>query len=119
MSIADENLSICPARITLDATQLAFFSGLPAAAPSLQSELGCELEQGHDGPHAALGQQVDTTMWWVQWTLSASEINPYTWCPARNTSDVQPRSNRDCELFAGHPGSHSSAKKRWQIAESA
>lgn len=89
---------ICPARITLDAAQLAFFDGLPTEAPSVQSELGCELERGHEGSHAALGQQVDATMWWIQWTLSASEINPYTWC-------------KDCTLFDGHPGEHSSSER--------
>jgi hypothetical protein len=102
MSIALEDLVICPARITLDAAQLAFFNGLPAEAPSVQSGLGCELERGHEGSHAALGQQVDTTMWWIQWTLSASEINPYTWCPAH----AQSRDGRDCTLFDGHPGKH-------------
>jgi hypothetical protein len=100
MSIDTGDLTICPARITLDATQMAFFDGLPAEAPSVQSELGCELERGHEGSHAALGQQVDATMWWIQWTLSASEINPYTWCPER-------RDDRDCILFDGHPGDHS------------
>jgi len=109
-----EDLRMCPARITLDAAQLAFFSGLPTAAPSLQSELGCELERGHEGSHAALGQQVDTTMWWVQWTLSASEINPYTWCPQRHAPDTPSRHDRDCTLFDGHPGSHSSEKNYWQ-----
>ena len=117
MSIEVEDLRICPARITLDAAQLAFFSALPAAAPSLQSELGCELEQGHEGAHAALGQQVDVTMWWVQWTLSASEINPYTWCPARQAPDVQSRNDKDCTLFDGHPGSHSSAKNHWKVSD--
>ncbi|GAB2585798.1 hypothetical protein Aab01nite_52430 [Paractinoplanes abujensis] len=96
MSIDCQDVMICPARITLDAAQLAFFNGLPNAAPSVQSELGCELERGHEGSHAALGQQVEATMWWVQWTLSASEINPYTWCPEQ----------RDCPLFDGHPGRH-------------
>jgi hypothetical protein len=99
MSIGIEDLVICPARITLDAAQLAFFDGLPTEAPSVQSELGCELERGHEGSHAALGQQVESTMWWVQWTLSASEINPYTWCPA------------PCSLFDGHPGGHALTKK--------
>jgi hypothetical protein len=99
MSIDIEDLAICPARVTLDAAQLAFFDSLPAAAPSVQSELGCELEQGHDGSHAALGHQVDSTMWWIQWTLSASEINPYTWCSERQTG-------ADCGLFDGHAGRH-------------
>jgi hypothetical protein len=106
MSIDHEDLAPCPARITLDAAQLAFFNGLPTAAPSVQSELGCELERGHEGSHAALGQQVESTMWWIQWTLSASEINPYTWCP------VSPApGGKDCALFDGHPGGHSSARR--------
>jgi hypothetical protein len=109
MSIDTEDLVTCPARITLDASQLAFLGGLPAEAPSVQSELGCELEQGHQGSHAALGQQVDTTMWWLQWTLSASEINPYTWCPADQVADAQSRDDKDCGLFDGHPGRHSPA----------
>jgi hypothetical protein len=106
MSIDGDDLMICPARITLDATQLAFFGGLPAEAPSVQSELGCELEQGHEGSHAALGHQAGTTMWWLQWTLSASEINPYTWCPARRVPDAARRGDQDCTLFDGHPGQH-------------
>jgi hypothetical protein len=114
MSMANEELMMCPARITLDAAQLAFFNGLPAEAPSVQSELGCELEQGHEGSHAALGQQVETTMWWVQWTLSASEVNPYTWCPARQAPAATPRDGKECHLFDGHPGRHSSAERFWQ-----
>jgi hypothetical protein len=106
MSIGNEDLTPCPARITLDAAQLAFFDGLPTAAPSVQSELGCELERGHEGSHAALGEQVESTMWWIQWTLSASEINPYTWCPAHPDPD-----GKDCTLFDGHPGGHSPGQR--------
>ncbi len=108
MSIESEDVRNCPARITLDAAQLTFFDGLPCEAPSVQSELGCELELGHGGSHAALGQQVADTMYWVQWTLSASEINSYTWCTVRHDEDEQ-----DCTLFAGHVGMHSSAKRYW------
>jgi hypothetical protein len=113
MSIQFEELMNCPARITLDAAQLAFFNELPAQAPSVQSELGCELERGHEGSHAALGQQVEATMWWVQWTLSASEINPYTWCPEHRVPDAPSRDDKDCTLFDGHPGKHSAAKLYW------
>jgi hypothetical protein len=119
MSMEIEDLVICPARITLDAAQLAFFNGLPAEAPSVQSELGCELERGHEGSHAALGQQVDTTMWWVQWTLSASEVNPYTWCPTQQEPAVESRTDKDCDLFVGHPGKHSAAKRFWEDREAA
>lgn len=116
MSIAYEELRNCPARITLDAAQLAFFNELPTEAPSVQSELGCELEHGHEGSHAALGHQADTTTWWVQWTLSASEINPYTWCPARRTPDADRRDDADCALFDGHPGEHRPGQHTWHNA---
>ena len=116
MAIDTKDLMICPARITLDAAQLAFLNELPAEAPSVQSELGCELERGHDGSHAALGQQVDTTMWWIQWTLSASEINPYTWCPAHQAPTAE---THDCNLFVGHPGDHSSTRRSWQNEDAA
>ncbi|WP_430781887.1 hypothetical protein [Actinoplanes sp. G11-F43] len=105
MSIESAELVNCPARITLDTAQQAFLDKLPVAAPSLRSELGCELEEGHEGSHAALAQQVDDTMWWAQWTLSASEINPYTWCPAGPPAPS--RDDKDCSLFDGHPGRHS------------
>src|SRR3982751_1500464 len=113
MSIDVKDLVICPARLTLDAAQLAFFNGLPTEAPSVQSELGCELELGHEGSHAALGQQVDATMWWVQWTLSASEVNPYTWCPADQAPDVVHRRDLDCALFDGHSGRHLPTRRHW------
>lgn len=117
MSINHEEPLTCPARITLGAAQLAFFDGLPAEAPSVQSELSCELERGHEGSHAALGQQVEATMWWIQWTLTASEINPYTWCPAHQQAGTPSRDKNDCTLFEGHPGRHAAVARYWEEKE--
>ncbi|GAA2513684.1 hypothetical protein [Winogradskya humida] len=119
MAIHTDDLISCPARITLDAAQLAFFNELPVDAPSVQTELSCELEQGHEGSHAALGQQADTTMWWIQWTLSASEINPFTWCPVKQQPGVPDRDDLECTLFAGHSGKHSSTRRSWHSEEAA
>jgi hypothetical protein len=102
----------CPARITLDAKQAAFLDELATQAPSLQSELNCELERGHPGSHAALGQHADDCMWWVHWTLSASEINPYKWCSAQHP-DGKVEDDNACVLYDGHPGRHSSAQLYW------
>jgi hypothetical protein len=113
MSITDDGPLVCPARVTLDASQLAFLDELPTRAPSLQAELGCELEHGHPGSHAALAQQVDDTMWWVHWTLSASEINSYTWCSAQKQPTAEIPDEDRCVLFAGHPGRHLSTKIYW------
>src|ERR1044071_4465300 len=104
MSIEFDEPLGCPARISLDATQSAFLDELPSNAPSLQSELGCELERGHAGSHAALGQHVDDTMWWVHWTLTASEINPYKWCSAKNETETEhDEDDNGCVLYDGHP----------------
>jgi hypothetical protein len=116
MSIDGAEPLICPARVTLDAAQSEFLDRLGAAAPSLQSELGCELEPGHSGSHAALAQHVEDTTWWVQWTLTASEIKPYTWCGARRTPAQQDLGEDGCSLFDGHPGGHSSDKSYWENA---
>jgi hypothetical protein len=114
MSITHKDPLVCPARVTLDADQVAFLDKLPSAAPSLQSELGCELEHGHVGSHAALGQRVDDTMWWVQWTLTASEIKPFTWCSAKDeTTALKDRDGNPCVLFDGHPGRHSDGDAYW------
>src|SRR4051794_33149517 len=109
----DAGPMICPARVTLDATQSSFLDQLGPDAPSLQSELGCELEPGHAGSHAALAQHVEDTTWWVQWTLTASEIKPYTWCAARQELTEQEAGEDACVLFDGHPGRHSSDKAYW------
>ena len=113
MSIDAEVSLVCPARVSLDATQSAFLDELPSDAPSLQAELGCELERGHPGSHAALGQQADETAWWVHWTLTASEINPYRWCSVQGTPDRTSRDDKACVLFEDHPGRHSSAHTFW------
>jgi hypothetical protein len=119
MSINPEEPLNCPARVTLDATQSAYLDELCPTAPSLQAELGCELEGGHAGSHAALGQQVEDVMWWVHWTLTASEINKYTWCTAKRASDGENRDDDGCVLFHGHSGRHSSAKTYWEQSEKA
>jgi hypothetical protein len=119
MSIDSADPLFCPARVTLDAVQSGFLDQLPSAAPGLQSELGCELERGHPGSHAALAQQVDDTTWWVQWTLTASEIKPYTWCSARKEAEQKDLEDSGCELFDGHPGRHSSVKTYWEAGQAA
>ncbi|HEX9999318.1 MAG TPA: hypothetical protein VGB74_02595 [Actinoplanes sp.] len=118
MSNIDEPL-ICPARVTLDASQKAFLDELPSSAPALQAELGCELEPGHQGSHAALAQQVDDTMWWVHWTLTASEINTYTWCSAQKPPSEEIPDDDRCVLYAGHPGRHTTSKDYWVTDEAA
>jgi hypothetical protein len=97
-------LDRCPAEIELSANQLAWLAELPIPAHSLKPELTCDLDQGHDGPHASLGQHSGDTEWWVRWTLHSSEISPFEACPSVRVSGDEDEDS--CLLFEGHPGSH-------------
>ncbi|MEV6490114.1 hypothetical protein AB0M20_16055 [Actinoplanes sp. NPDC051633] len=101
MSIADD----CPARIELDIRQQLWLESLPMPAHTVGRTLPCSLDARHAGPHASLGQQSGDTDWWVQWTLTAAEINPLPPCSKTRT----PSGDEDddpCLLYAQHPGRH-------------
>ena len=104
LAVADSNR--CPARIELDHNQVGWLSRLPMPAHGLDRVLHCELEHPHPGPHAGLGQHAGGVEWWVQWTLTASEINPIRLCPAQRFPDSGPTDDNNCLLFDGHPGRH-------------
>ncbi|SNY48716.1 GntR family transcriptional regulator [Paractinoplanes atraurantiacus] len=101
-SLAAADASRCPARIELDHAQVGWLSRLPPPAHALDRVLHCELEHPHPGPHAGLAQHAHGTGWWVQWSLSASEINPIPLCGAERG----PHDDGRCLLFHGHPGRH-------------
>lgn len=107
--------SRCPARIELDPAQMAWLDSLPRPAHGLLRVLRCELETGHPGPHAGLGQHSFETQYWVQWTLSASEINPLEMCTAERVVDAGgDEDDNVCLLFAGHAGRHAYGDDRYQ-----
>jgi DNA-binding transcriptional regulator YhcF (GntR family) len=105
--------SRCPARIELDATQLAWLDQLPRPGHELVRVLRCELEHSHSGAHAGLGQHAGGTEWWVQWTLHASEINPYGMCPASRLPGDSAADDNTCLLHEGHVGRHSFGGGYW------
>lgn len=94
----------CPARIELDHQQVGWLSRLPRPAHGLDRVLHCELEHPHEGAHAGLGQHAAGTGWWVQWTLTASEINAIPHCAAVRTPSQQ--DDNHCLLYCDHPGRH-------------
>ena len=99
----------CPAVLALDPRQLSFLADLPRPAHALVDTLHCELELRHAGSHAALGQHAWEDQWWVQWTLTASEINPLAFCTAERVPGDVEMADNGCVLFAGHAGRHSHA----------
>lgn len=93
--VAAPGRSRCPARLELDAAQLAWLDRRPWPGREPAGAVRCELEPAHDGAHAALGRRAATAGWWVRWTLHASEINAYPSCPGHG-----------CRLYEGHRGRH-------------
>ncbi|MEU4241041.1 hypothetical protein [Actinoplanes sp. NPDC026619] len=107
MTTVDGVSRYCPAAIDLDARQLEFLACLPMPAHGLLERLDCELERGHSGFHAALGQHSFNTQWWVQWSLAASEINPLALCTAERFPGDEEEDDNGCVLFDRHEGRHS------------
>ncbi|WP_173074950.1 hypothetical protein [Phytohabitans rumicis] len=97
----------CLARIRLGDDEVGWLSTRPLAAHVVEDDLYCELEMGHPGPHATMGQQGYKIAWWVRWTLSASEIVETTMCPAESDEVDQLGEHDLCLLYQGHPGRHS------------
>jgi hypothetical protein len=99
--------SDCIAKIRLGADEIAWLDARPYAAHEVNPNPSCQLEVGHQGPHAALGQQGDGVEWWTRWTLNAWEIAEVHICPAK-AEGVDDLGNEDvCLLSEGHPGRHS------------
>jgi len=97
----------CPAVVALDPVQLEFLGALPRPAHGLLARMLCELERGHVGPHAALGQHSWDDQWWVQWTLTASEISRLDPCTAERVPGDEEEDDNGCVLFRDHAGRHS------------
>jgi hypothetical protein len=97
----------CVSRTRLREEEVAWLQERPQAAHEVAPDPYCELERGHPGPHAALGQDADGVALWVRWTLDAVEIVERPPCAAEADS-VDELGDRDlCMLFDGHPGRHS------------
>ena len=95
----------CPAWTLLDAAQVAWLAGLPGAKRRVPVDRYCELEAGHRGSHASLGQLRGERGWWILWRESAiPTIERLEPCPG----DGEQPLDRDevCLLFKGHPGCH-------------
>jgi hypothetical protein len=82
--------------------------GVQDPAFELDRQLRCELEAGHVGEHAALGQTNGPTdeSWWLCWAARAGsrrlvQLDP---CPAERSAGGEPWF---CELPDQHPGGHS------------
>ena len=108
MAISDE----CPARLQLDIRQQLWLESLPQPAHVVGQMYPCALDSGHEGPHAALGQQSGDRAWWLQWTLKASEINLLPECPGTPNGGTDNEDDGVCLLYAGHPGEHLSGDER-------
>ncbi|MGY0065125.1 hypothetical protein ACWY4P_54055 (plasmid) [Streptomyces sp. LZ34] len=91
--------------VELTPEEIQHLSQLPGAAHEVKSPLECELEDGHAGPHCALGQSDDldpddVTHWWLRWSSESREWTHEPTCYLPD--DDAPW----CPLPAGHEGAH-------------
>lgn len=89
----------------LTSAEMSLLEDLPDAANEVPPELECDLEDGHEGAHVALGQSQDhshedQTLWWLRWTDEGGRAWTHEpMCPAERDDDV-------CLLAVEHAGGH-------------
>jgi hypothetical protein len=92
--------SVCWVEILLTDAELAELAAIPQPANELETQLWCELEAEHPGPHLTLGQASGDIEWWLRWGLGGRDLVVLVPCSAEGDDHV-------CTLPLGHPGGHS------------
>ena len=90
----------CAARAHLAPAAVLWLLDRPTSAHAFIDIPVCELEDMHDGPHAALGQQSGDAELWIRWNGTDPRILEVPRCVYDDGDAV-------CLLFAEHPGRHS------------
>lgn len=107
----------CSKLVVLSEREVRLLSEIPHGSTSVDTEFQCELEAGHRGPHAVLGEwskpvgagrlaSGEAVTWWVRWEdpTGRRDVVPQATCPAETRpGEVM---SEVCTLFAGHPGRH-------------
>jgi hypothetical protein len=120
--MSDRQLS-CPSWIGLSDDDVTRLTSLPGAAHLVPQRVWCEMEVGHGGRHAGLGQDsfdgLVSTAWWIWWPERAYEIAAGAPCPVIRQgqdegqdagsagSSEDDDDSESCLLPANHPGRHS------------
>jgi hypothetical protein len=104
---------VCAELLTLGEAEIRVLEARPDPAHEIEPVVPCELQDGHPGPHLALGQAYGAiTELWLRWLagqpLEFLEVAETGYCPAEGPPDPEdPGELLDCRLPGGHPGSHS------------
>lgn len=95
----------CPGSVELTDDEMAQLDSVPHPAHEVVRRNWCELEPGHSGWHAGVGQDDDdghaVITWWIWWTDSGDR-KIVTCAPRPGQLDED-----TCLLPAGHAGQHS------------
>jgi hypothetical protein len=97
--VMERLLTRCGARAELEPAAVLWLLDRPASAHAFIGIPACELEDRHDGPHAALGQQSGEAELWIRWNGTVRILET----PECFYDD----GDAVCLLYAGHPGRHS------------
>ncbi|MCM3886653.1 hypothetical protein [Frankia sp. R82] len=93
---------VCGDVLVLTEAELAELAAIPDPDTELESELPCELEAGHPGPHLAQAQASRDLEWWMLWQHARRDLMILEPCPAETTDG-----DTVCNLPIDHPGRHS------------
>ena len=105
-------LSVCAESLTVSDDHVRTLEARLDPAHEIEPVVWCELQQGHPGPHLALGQAYeDAIELWLRWQsgLSAEifEVGEPGYCTAEGPDPEESGEVVECQMPTGHPGAHS------------
>jgi hypothetical protein len=98
----------CPSEVTLTPDEIGQLEPLPEPLFALETQLRCELQAQHRGPHLALAQASGWDGRWMRWADGHRDLAVIRGhCPAEQGGTADRIDGQvPCELPPGHPGCH-------------
>ncbi len=105
-------LPVCAEPLALSEAEIRTLQARPDPANEIEPVVECELQDGHPGPHLALGQSYGAAAEvWLRWQPGQhpelAEVPEPGFCTAEGPGPDDPGEPWQCHLPAGHPGAHS------------
>lgn len=104
--MSPDRYPVCSGATVLTPEEMARLDALPNGAHLIEPDRECHiLQDGHDGPHLALGQESGADEWWLLW--DDAQLREFKVLPPCPVEDAE--LEESCLLPVDHKGPHTCA----------